>query len=53
MVHRHRIATYAAKLFLEGRGNFILFSGGMGSGPHSGANLHGKVHAKSFSPYLF
>ena len=38
-----RIATYAAKLFLEGRAKFILFSGGMGSGPHSGANLHGKV----------
>lgn len=39
--HDTRIAKYAAKLFLEARAHFILFSGGMGSGPHSGANLHG------------
>ena len=39
--HDLRVASHGAKLFLEGFGNWIIFSGGFGTGPHSGANLNG------------
>ena len=39
--HDVRVATHAAALFLAGRGGFLLFSGGFGTGPHSGARLNG------------
>ena len=39
--HDTRVAGHAAQLFHQGYGKWILFSGGFGSGPHSGANLHG------------
>lgn len=36
-----RVAVYAARLFQEGVADWLLFSGGMGTGMHSGANLLG------------
>ena len=39
--HDLRVADHAAHLFHEGLGTYVLFSGGFGTGPHSGANLNG------------
>jgi hypothetical protein len=39
--HDLRVADTAAELFLQGAGRWICFSGGFGTGPHSGANLNG------------
>ena len=39
--HDLRVADAAAELFLQGAGRWICFSGGFGTGPHSGANLNG------------
>eukprot|EP01065_Artemidia_motanka_P003472 TRINITY_DN11662_c0_g1_i1.p1 TRINITY_DN11662_c0_g1~~TRINITY_DN11662_c0_g1_i1.p1 ORF type:complete len:254 (+),score=78.43 TRINITY_DN11662_c0_g1_i1:59-763(+) len=41
--HDVRVAEYAARVFLrpELGAKWLLFSGGMGTGPHSGANLMG------------
>ena len=36
-----QVGTFAAELFNKGMGDWILFSGGFGTGPHSGANLNG------------
>ena len=36
-----RVATYAAELFQQGLAPVLLFSGGVGTGPHSGRNLLG------------
>ena len=36
-----RVATYAAELFERGVAPKIIFSGGIGTGPHSGSNLLG------------
>ena len=39
--HDTRVAEHAASCFLRGTGKWLLFSGGHGTGPHSGRNLHG------------
>jgi len=36
-----RVATYAAELYMRGLAPLLLFSGGVGTGPHSGHNLLG------------
>lgn len=36
-----RVAQHAAQLHLQGYGAWVLFSGGFGTGPHSGKNLLG------------
>ena len=36
-----RVATYAAELFKRGLAPWLVFSGGVGTGPHSGCNLLG------------
>ena len=36
-----RVATYAAELFKRGLAPWLVFSGGVGTGPHSGRNLLG------------
>ena len=38
--HDTRVAEHAASCFLRGMGKWLLFSGGHGTGPHSGRNLH-------------
>lgn len=35
------VATHSAELFLAGAASWLMFSGGFGTGPHSGANLRG------------
>jgi uncharacterized SAM-binding protein YcdF (DUF218 family) len=39
--HDLRVAAEAVRLFKLGLGGWIVFSGGFGTGPHSGANLNG------------
>ena len=39
--HDLRVASEATRLFKEGLGGWLVFSGGFGTGPHSGANLNG------------
>merc|ERR1719272_1883059 len=46
-----RVAGYAAQLHLQGLAKWLCFSGGFGTGPHSGANLLGwtKPEAEVFA----
>ena len=39
--HDLRVADEATRLFKAGLGDWVIFSGGFGTGPHSGANLNG------------
>jgi uncharacterized SAM-binding protein YcdF (DUF218 family) len=39
--HDIRVADEATRLFKAGLGKWVCFSGGFGTGPHSGANLNG------------
>jgi uncharacterized SAM-binding protein YcdF (DUF218 family) len=39
--HDLRVADEAVRLYNSGLGEWIVFSGGFGTGPHSGANLNG------------
>jgi len=39
--HDLRVADRAVQLYQQGLGNWVVFSGGFGTGPHSGANLNG------------
>jgi rhodanese-related sulfurtransferase len=39
--HDLRVADEATRLLKAGLGNWVIFSGGFGTGPHSGANLNG------------
>ena len=39
--HDLRVADEATRLYKAGLGDWVLFSGGFGTGPHSGANLNG------------
>lgn len=49
--HDIRVADHAAALILKGVGKWLLFTGGFGTGPHSGANLNGwtKPEAEIFA----
>ena len=39
--HDLRVADEATRLYEAGLGDWVIFSGGFGTGPHSGANLNG------------
>lgn len=39
--HDLRVADEATRLYKAGLGDWVIFSGGFGTGPHSGANLNG------------
>ena len=53
--HDIRVAEHAVQLYQQGFGKWIVFSGGFGTGPHSGANLNGwtRPEAEIFAEVAF